>query len=171
MFSDPSSGNVADIVSTAASRMSMTLVATYDEASVSLVGTVALMLPSPAPGAPAALYAGSRDDLDILAVARACAPLFVPQPGGAEAASTLVRMLRDGIHDALALCTSTPLPPGGDPEGTAEALAEASCSGDDSRRLLISRDDDGPYAVATVRQLLSMRGALSTIDLETRDGE
>ena len=52
----------------------------------------------------------------------------------------------------------------------AEALAEASRSGGDSWRLLISRDDDGPYTVATVRQLLSTRDASSTIDLETWDG-
>ena len=57
-----------------------------------------------------------------------------------------------------------------DPEGIAEALAEASRSGGDSWRLLISRDDDGPYTVATVRQLLSTRDASSTIDLETWDG-
>ena len=79
-------------------------------------------------------------------------------------------MLRDGAHDALASCASAPLPPGGDPEGIAEALAEASRSGGDSWRLLISRDDDGPYTVATVRQLLSTRDASSTIDLETWDG-
>jgi len=74
------------------------------------------------------------------------------------------------LRDALASCASAPLPPGGDPEGIAEALAEASRSGGDSWRLLISRDDDGPYTVATVRQLLSTRDASSTIDLETWDG-
>ena len=37
-------------------------------------------------------------------------------------------------------------------------------------RLLISREDDGPYTVATVRQLLSTRDASSSIDLETWDG-
>ena len=54
--------------------------------------------------------------------------------------------------------------------GQAEALAEASRGGSDAWRLLISRDDDGPYTVATVRQLLSTRDASSTIDLETWDG-
>ena len=170
VFLDLSSGDAAGIVSAATSRTGVTLVATCDEASASLVGTVASVLPSPAPGVPAILRAGSRDDLDVLAVARACAPLFVPQPGGVEAAPTLARMLRDGAHDALASCASAPLPPGGDPEGIAEALAEASRSGGDSWRLLISRDDDGPYTVATVRQLLSTRDASSTIDLETWDG-
>ncbi|WP_309305868.1 DAK2 domain-containing protein [Schaalia dentiphila] len=170
VFLDPSSGDAAGIVSAATSRTGVTLVATCDEASASLVGTVASVLPAPAPGVPAILRAGSRDDLDVLAVARACAPLFVPQPGGVEAAPTLARMLRDGAHDALASCASAPLPPGGDPEGIAEALAEASRSGGNSWRLLISRDDDGPYTVATVRQLLSTRDASSTIDLETWDG-
>lgn len=170
VFLDLNSGDAAGIVSAATSRTGVTLVATCDEASASLVGTVASVLPSPAPGVPAILRAGSRDDLDVLAVARACAPLFVPQPGGVEAAPTLARMLRDGAHDALASCASAPLPPGGDPEGIAEALAEASRSGGDSWRLLISRDDDGPYTVATVRQLLSTRDASSTIDLETWDG-
>ena len=170
VFLDLSSGDAAGIVSAATSRTGVTLVATCDEASASLVSTVASVLPSPAPGVPAILRAGSRDDLDVLAVARACAPLFVPQPGGVEAAPTLARMLRDGAHDALASCASAPLPPGGDPEGIAEALAEASRSGGDSWRLLISRDDDGPYTVATVRQLLSTRDASSTIDLETWDG-
>ncbi|MBF1141084.1 MAG: hypothetical protein HXL63_08910, partial [Thermobifida sp.] len=145
VFLDLSSGDAAGIVSAATSRTGVTLVATCDEASASLVGTVASVLPSPAPGVPAILRAGSRDDLDVLAVARACAPLFVPQPGGVEAAPTLARMLRDGAHDALASCASAPLPPGGDPEGIAEALAEASRGGSNAWRLLISRDDDGPY--------------------------
>ena len=58
----------------------------------------------------------------------------------------------------------------GDPEGIAEALAEAARGGGQSWRLLVSRDDDGPYTVATVRQLLSTRDASSSIDLETWDG-
>ena len=52
----------------------------------------------------------------------------------------------------------------------AEALAEAARGGGQSWRLLVSRDDDGPYTVATVRQLLSTRDASSSIDLETWDG-
>ena len=119
---------------------------------------------------PAILRADSRDDLDVLAVARACAPLFVPQPGGVEAAPTLARMLRDGAHEALTSSASAPLPRDGDPEGIAEAMAEAARGGERVWRLLISREDDGPYTVATVRQLLSTRDASSSIDLETWDG-
>lgn len=148
----------------------MTLVAPCDEASAALVGTVASVLPASAPGVPAILRAASNDDLGVLAVARACAPLFVPQPGGLAAAPTLARMLRDGAHDALSAWTSAPLPLDGDPEGIAEALAEAARGGGQSWRLLVSRDDDGPYTVATVRQLLSTRDASSSIDLETWDG-
>ena len=128
------------------------------------------MLPSPAPGVSAVLCAPSRNDLDALAVARACAPLFVPQPGGTGAAPTLARMLRDGSHAALSMSASAPLPRDGDPEGIAEALADAARGGTDAWRLLISREDDGPYTVATVRQLLSTRDASSSIDLETWDG-
>ena len=168
VFLDPSAMDAAGIVSAAGTGV--TLVAPCDEASAALVGTVASVLPAPAPGVPAILRADSRDDLDVLAVARACAPLFVPQPGGIEAAPTLARMLRDGAHDALMSSASAPLPRDGDPEGIAEALAEAARGGARAWRLLISREDDGPYTVATVRQLLSTRDASSSIDLETWDG-
>ena len=57
-----------------------------------------------------------------------------------------------------------------DPEGIAEAMAEAARGDERVWRLLISREDDGPYTVATVRQLLSTRDASSSIDLETWDG-
>ena len=170
VFLDLNSGDAAGIVSAASSRTSVTLVAPCDEASAALVGTVASVLPAPAPGVPAILRAASSDDLGVLAVARACAPLFVPQPGGLAAAPTLVRMLRDGAHDALSTWTTAQLPLDGDPEGIAEALAEAARGGGQSWRLLVSRDDDGPYTVATVRQLLSTRDASSSIDLETWDG-
>ena len=170
VFLEPSAMDAAGIVSAAGSRTGVTLVAPCDEASAALVGTVASVLPAPAPGVPAILRADSRDDLDVLAVARACAPLFVPQPGGIEAAPTLARMLRDGAHDALMSSASAPLPRDGDPEGIAEALAEAARGGARAWRLLISREDDGPYTVATVRQLLSTRDAASSIDLETWDG-
>ena len=142
-------------MSAAGSRTGVTLVAPCDEASAALVGTVASVLPAAAPGVPAILRADSRDDLDVLAVARACAPLFVPQPGGIEAAPTLARMLRDGAHEALTSSASAPLPRDGDPEGIAEALAEAARERQRARGVcLISREDDGPYTVATVRQLL-----------------
>ena len=170
VFLEPSAVDAAGIVSAAASRTGVTLVAPCDEASAALVGTVASVLPAPAPGVPAILRAASSDDLGVLAVARACAPLFVPQPGGLAAAPTLARMLRDGAHDALSAWTSAQLPLDGDPEGIAEALAEAARGGGQSWRLLVSRDDDGPYTVATVRQLLSTRDASSSIDLETWDG-
>jgi len=49
-------------------------------------------------------------------------------------------------------------------------MAEAARGGERVWRLLISREDDGPYTVATVRQLLSTRDASSSIDLETWDG-
>jgi len=170
VFLEPSAVDAVGIVSAAASRTGVTLVAPCDEASAALVGTVASVLPSPTPGVPAILRADSRDDLDVLAVARACAPLFVPQPGGVEAAPTLARMLRDGAHEALTSSASAPLPRDGDPEGIAEAMAEAARGGERVWRLLISREDDGPYTVATVRQLLSTRDASSSIDLETWDG-
>ena len=170
VFLDLNSSDAAGIVSAASSRTGVTLVAPCDEASAALVSTVASVLPSPAPGVPAILRAASRDDLGVLAVARACAPLFVPQPGGLGAAPTLARMLRDGAHDALLAWTSAQLPLDGDPEGIAEALAEAARGGGQSWRLLVAREDDGPYTVATVRQLLSTRDASSSIDLETWDG-
>ena len=170
VFLNLNSSDAAGVVSAASSRTGVTLVAPCDEASAALVGTVASVLPASAPGVPAILRAASNDDLGVLAVARACAPLFVPQPGGLAAAPTLARMLRDGAHDALSAWTSAPLPLDGDPEGIAEALAEAARGGGQSWRLLVSRDDDGPYTVATVRQLLSTRDASSSIDLETWDG-
>lgn len=170
VFLNLNSSDAAGVVSAASSRTGVTLVAPCDEASAALVGTVASVLPASAPGVPAILRAASNDDLGVLAVARACAPLFVPQPGGIAAAPTLARMLRDGAHDALSAWTSAPLPLDGDPEGIAEALAEAARGGGQSWRLLVSRDDDGPYTVATVRQLLSTRDASSSIDLETWDG-
>lgn len=170
VFLNPSASDATGIVSAAASRTGVALVAPCDEASASLVRSVAPMLPSPAPGVPAVLCAPSRNDLDALAVARACAPLFVPQPGGTGAAPTLARMLHDGSHAALSMSASAPLPRDGDPEGIAEALADAARGGTDAWRLLISREDDGPYTVATVRQLLSTRDASSSIDLETWDG-
>ena len=170
VFLDLNSGDAAGIVSAASSRTGVTLVAPCDEASAALVGTVASVLPASAPGVPAILRAASSDDLGVLAVARACAPLFVPQPGGLAAAPTLARMLRDGAHDALSTWTTAQLPLDGAPEGIAEALAEAARGGGQSWRLLVSRDDDGPYTVATVRQLLSTRDASSSIDLETWDG-
>ena len=170
VFLEPHAGDAAGIVSASASRSGVALVAPCDEASAALVGTVASVLPAPAPGVPAILRAASRDDLDVLAVARRCAPLFVPQPGGREASPTLARMLRDGSHAALAATTSAALPRDGDPERIAEALADASRGGERAFRLLISREDDGPYTVATVRQLLATRDASSSIDLETWDG-
>lgn len=170
VFLDPSATDAAGIASAASSSTGVALVAPCDESSAALLGTVASLLPSPAPGVPAILRAGSRDDLDVLAVARACAPLFVPSPGGTQAAPTLARMLRDGAHEALSASSSAQLPRNGDPEGIAEALADASRGGADAWRLLVSRDDDGPYTVATVRQLLSTRDASSSIDLETWDG-
>ena len=170
VFLEPSAVDAAGIVSAAVSRTGVTLVAPCDDASAALVGTVASVLPSVVPGVPAILRADSRDDLGVLAVARACAPLFVPQPGGVESAPTLARILRDSAHEALMMSASAPLPRDGDPAGIAEALAEVTQERPCAWRLLISREDDGPYTLATVRQLLATRVPGILIDLETWDG-
>lgn len=170
LFLEPSAVDAAGIVSAAVSRTGVTLVAPCDDASAALVGTVASVLPSVVPGVPAILRADSRDDLGVLAVARACAPLFVPQPGGVESAPTLARILRDSAHEALMTSASAPLPRDGDPAGIAEALAEVTQERPCAWRLLISREDDGPYTLATVRQLLATRVPGILIDLETWDG-
>ena len=170
VFLEPSAVDAAGIVSAAVSRTGVTLVAPCDDASAALVGTVASVLPSVVPGVPAILRADSRDDLGVLAVARACAPLFVPQPGGVESAPTLARILRDSAHEALMTSASAPLPRDGDPAGIAEALAEVTQERPCAWRLLISREDDGPYTLATVRQLLATRVPGILIDLETWDG-
>ena len=84
--------------------------------------------------------------------------------------TTLARILRDSAHEALMMSASAPLPRDGDPAGIAEALAEVTQERPCAWRLLISREDDGPYTLATVRQLLATRVPGILIDLETWDG-
>lgn len=65
---------------------------------------------STAPGVPRSCAPIAGDDLDVLAVARACARCLCRSRAGSRAAPTLARMLRDGAHDALMSSASAPLP-------------------------------------------------------------
>ena len=171
VFLDPAPEDAPGLaVAAASSSTGVALVAPCDEASAALAARAASLLPAGPAQAPSVLSAPTSDDLGVLAVARACAPLFVPQPGGAAAGPAMASILRDQARGALARATTCALPPAWEHSDLDAALAELERIGPTRVRLLLGSGDDGPYLVASLRQLLSAKDAARAVDLETWDG-
>ncbi|WP_039886257.1 DAK2 domain-containing protein, partial [Schaalia georgiae] len=76
VFLDPSPEDAPGLaVAAASSSTGVALIAPCDEACAALVARAASLLPSGPAAAPSVLSAATSDDLGVLAVARACAPL------------------------------------------------------------------------------------------------
>ncbi len=112
------------------------------------------------------LRADAADDLSALAVAQACAPLFVPRPGGAAVAGLVERMLLESATQALADSWVVPLPHEADGGEILAAARDVLARGPRSCRLLVSAED-GPLLVAVLRQVLT---GPAGPELEVMDG-
>ncbi|WP_026459396.1 hypothetical protein [Schaalia vaccimaxillae] len=174
VFYDPQPQDAPGLWQAAASSSTgITLIAPCDEASAQLASVVAPMVPavSGKDGSvhPGLLIAETTDDLSVLLVSQACAPLFVPQPGGREVAATMLTMLRDTAHLATSDSVITRIPDDLDQSVTAQAVAMIRAAGSTRCKILLNRECDGPLVTATLRQLLGF-DAPSVVDLEVRDG-
>jgi hypothetical protein len=140
-------------------------------AGVCLVVPGSGVLPGIDEGDPARIVvAGSRDDLSALAVAQACGPLFLPQPGGPEVAALVAQMLRGTADQALARSTVVPLPGDADGPRVQAAVREVLAVQPRACRVLVSAGD-GPMLVAVLRQVLAGAGPEPPApDLEVMDG-
>ncbi|MDC4233109.1 hypothetical protein M3T53_05200 [Actinomyces sp. B33] len=173
VFLDPAADDAAGLWQAAASSSTgIALIAPCDEASARLASSIAPMIPAadseggPRPGL---ILADTADDLSALLVAQACAPLFVPQPGGRAVAGTMTTMLRDTARTALADSVVSPIPDALDDEAMAAAAARVRAKGSIRCRLLVARGADGPLVAATARQMLALE-APAVVDIDTRDG-
>ena len=170
---DPEARDIPGVVLTETQRSStgVCLVAPCDEESASACRRPGSELAADEfASAPAVLVAGSRDDLSVLSVAQACGTVFVPQPGGREAAGLLRSVLVESSAQALANSWVVSLPALADAAVVAEAAHETLAAGPRTCRVLVSRED-GPVLVALLRQILAgAAGGSSVPDLVVMDG-
>lgn len=162
---DPNPEDAAGILAIAsATPTGVCLLAPCDEASANLGAALARAAQN-APEPATILLADSTDDLAALAVAHACAGLFVPQPGGRAVADTLAHLLSEGAASALQTSLAQPLP---DDERAAGVVAELARRTPGSWRLLVAAGD-GPDLVALVRQIVAHESPWAA-DVEVVDG-
>jgi len=123
------------------------------------------------PGVARTVVADSADELSALAVVQACGPLFVPRPGGPEAADLVGRMLRESAAQALSGSVVVPLPRDADGPQIHGAVREVLAVAPRVCRVLVAAGD-GPTLIAVLRQVLA--GSASpdapAPDLEVMDG-
>lgn len=156
---DPGPEDAAGILSIArASSTGAALFIPCDEPSAVLGELIAAraageMTEPPAPSqAPARLLvARSRDELQALTIAQATGGLFVPQPGGPQAAPAMTRILSEASRSALVRAATRAID-SEDPALIAQAVADLDTGAASNWRLLVSRAH-GPELVALVRQL------------------
>lgn len=165
---DPLPEDGAGLASIArATSTGVTLFAPCDEPSAELGRRLEAALSDPAEDGPVrVLVADSRDDLAAYSLALACAGLFVPRPGGREAAETMSRILLDEARHALELEAAVPLPE--DPAAIVPLVSELAARSQGAWRLLV-RASDGPELVALVRQLVAHED-LGHSEVEVIDG-
>ena len=96
----------------------------------------------------------TRSEADALLVARACAPLFVPQPGGQSVQTALIRMLEENSTAALAPARSMEIPRNWDDTDIARMITDLA-SDTPSRWILLTGRDDGALLISVVRQILA----------------
>ena len=100
------------------------------------------------------LVGDTRSEADALLVARGCAPLFVPQPGGQSVQTALIRMLEENSTAALAPARSMEIPRNWDDTDIARMITDLA-SDTPSRWILLTGRDDGALLISVVRQILA----------------
>lgn len=115
------------------------------------------------------LVADSRDDLSALVVAQACAPMFVPQPGGTRAAGIIVPMLAETARQALRSSTVLALPTDDEVATLEDVVAQMRATSSRRHRVLVGAGD-GPTLVAVLRQMIPQHSAGRGGDPEVIDG-
>ncbi|WP_026460896.1 DAK2 domain-containing protein [Schaalia suimastitidis] len=117
-----------------------------------------------------AIIPGTQDELSAFVVTRACAPIFVPQPGGREVASLLEAVIREAAEVAMVRSVVLPVPDGPVEEYVPTVLREIFTHNPRQLRLLLAAGPDDAMAPA-LRQLLSTPGAgWWSLPLEVVDG-
>ncbi len=115
------------------------------------------------------LVADSRDDLSALVVAQACAPMFVPHPGGAGVAPIIAPMLTGTAAQSLRASTVIPLPHEDEDQALQEVMAQMGSTSSRRHRVLVGAED-GPTLVAVLRQMIAAHSTRGAGDLEVIDG-
>lgn len=159
------------VLSTALARSTtgVCLVAPCDEDSADWARSCARARRGTGPEGEDLLVADSRDDLSALVVAQACAPMFVPHPGGRRVAGIIAPMLTGTAAQALQASTVLPLPHGDEDSALQEVLAQMGTTSSRRHRVLVGADD-GPMLVAVLRQVIAAHSTRGTGDLEVIDG-
>ena len=115
------------------------------------------------------LIASSHNELEALAVSRACAPLFVPQPGGRQVAPRLRALVEENAQSALLAQHSRPIEADWQVEDISRAVQEL-ISYAPSRWALLAGSEDSGTLIAVLRQLLDgLNLEVSGADLEVID--
>lgn len=115
------------------------------------------------------LVADSRDDLSALVVAQACAPMFVPHPGGTGVAPIIAPMLTGTAAQSLRASTVIPLPHEDEDQALQEVMAQMGSTSSRRHRVLVGAGD-GPTLVAVLRQMIAAHSTRGAGDLEVIDG-
>ncbi|QWW18910.1 DAK2 domain-containing protein [Schaalia sp. 19OD2882] len=117
-----------------------------------------------------ALVATCRDELSVLVLVRACAPVFVPQPGGPAVAPLVRTVLSEASAHALAGSRVVEIAPG-PPEVTVPGAMEELRDGQiRTLRLLLARDSDELLDPVARQVLASSEGWSQWVNLEVLDG-
>ena len=115
------------------------------------------------------LIASSHNELEALAVSRACAPLFVPQPGGRQVAPRLCALVEENAQSALLAQHSRPIEADWQVEDISRAVQELISYAPFRWALLAGSEDSGTL-IAVLRQLLDgLNLEVSGADLEVID--
>lgn len=152
----------------ARSSTGVCLVAPCDRESAAWADTCAEELPEDASGG-SLLVADSRDDLSALVVAQACAPMFVPHPGGPGAAGIIAPMLTGTARQALQASTVLALPHEDEDSSLEDVMTQMRATSSRRHRVLVGAGD-GPTLVAVLRQMISAHSTRGGGDLEVIDG-
>lgn len=115
------------------------------------------------------LISSSNNELEALTVARACAPLFVPQPGGRNIAQTLCALIEENAQNALLSQHCRPIEADWQVDDISQAVQELA-SYTPARWALLAGTEDAATLIAVLRQLLDGFNADSnSLDLEVVD--
>lgn len=120
-----------------------------------------------------ALVAPSRDELSALALVQACAPIFLPQPGGKSVGPLVRTVLCEASAHAMGASRVIPLEAGPAETSVPAALDEIlAAQPRRALRLLLARDSD-EFADAAFRQFLSNSTYVAglPINIEVLDGK